>query len=302
MEETVETAASTPVETSDTGSVGAGETTVETGTTSDSPVSTTTETASREPSSEVVEVQNEPAPTFPNHDEFDWEAWDKKVDSLPEQVRGWSQRIYDDRQSWYDAELKKHDNEMASLRTIYDELIQGNADPRLATLTSERDELQAKFASLEQTHKTVSTEYEEYKAALEEQVRAEGEAIAKQFREQNPEIFESEEKKKLFLELCEEDWDLDSIPQVMELGAEAMELARKARGEGVPDGYALQLARGSKPKPAKPRPAAKLTSGSEGASPRGHFTGTGKGDAKTMDEQRNHAVAKALRLHNGGRS
>jgi hypothetical protein len=239
--------------------------------------------------------------TFPDHAAFRWDEWDKTPATLPEQVQPWAQRVYDSRQEWLDQELEKNSKEMGDLRSIYDEILSGNADPRVETMSAELEEIRGKYATLETESNKFRQEYEEYQAAINEQVRIQGEAIANQFRAAYPEIFEDTEKQTLFRLLLAEDWDLESIPKVMALGDEGRALARKARSEGTPDGYALQLAGSLRSKPAKPRPAARLTSGSDGSSPSGHFTGPGKGDAQTIDEQRDLAAAKALRLHEGGR-
>jgi hypothetical protein len=295
----------TPVEEAATEAV---ETTVETPATEAAAEESATTTAPSEAVETPVEVEGageptesaesaEPAdaPVFPDHSTFKWDDWDSKVDSLPEPIRPWAQRVYDSREAWVDQELNTRTKEMDNLRAVYEELLQGNEDPRLADTVSKYEELQKTHNELEEKYKTTAREYEEYITAVNEQVRLQGEAIANQFRESFPEIFEDEAKHALFGELLDEDWDLENIPRVMALGEEAMALARKARAEGTPDVYALQLAERVRSKPAKPRAGARLTAGSEGAAPSANRAEPGKGDARNIDELRSYAIQKAMR-------
>lgn len=249
-------------------------------------------TPAAEPSGEA----DQSSAAFPTASDFSWDSWDGTTDALPEPVRDWGKRIYDYRQGWVDTEMKTREADIQRLQEIYNGLIDGQEDPRVKEF-SERNEAQLKeIEELKQSFGATQKEYEEYKAAVQKAIDDEAKAIADNFKATHSEIFKDPEKLSLLEELLGEDWDLEAIPEVMALSDTARAVARKARVEGTPDRYALQLAASVVSKPAAPRPGATITSGATGSAPTPHRATAGSGDAKTFDELRNNAVGRALKL------
>lgn len=256
---------------------------------------------SSEAAPETSVESSQEASSFPTAENFGWSDWDGKIDGLPEKAQPWAQQIYDHRQTWVDKEMESQGVETQRLQDIYTELISGQADPRVAEGVTALEKLQTKFDELERTSGLTTTEYEEYKAAMQKAVNDEAEAIATVFKSAHPEIFDDKAKLALFGELLEEDWDLEAIPKVMALGEAAQAVARQARVAGTPDKFALQLAGSTISKPAAPRPGATITAGAAGSAPPPHLAKAGSGDARTFDEIRNNAALRALKAVRGGK-
>lgn len=250
----------------------------------------------------TFEVKETPSSAYAFVDEFGWDGWDGKIDMFPEEARPFAQRIYDHRQTWVDQELERGSAETIRLKDIYEDLLQGQEDPRVKETLEALTKLQGEHDNLVESSGLTKKEYEEYQGAVAQAVNDEAKAIADTFKTTYPEIFSDKEKRNLLGELLDEDWDLGSVPKVMALGETARAVARKARREGVPDGYALQLADTVVSKPATPRPGAKITAGADGPAPAPHGAKSGAGDAQTIEEKRKYAVSKAFRVHKGGRN
>ena len=79
---------------------------------------------------------------------------------------------------------------------------------------------------------------------------------------------------------------------------EALAVARKARSEGVPAAYAILFAEKAPPQVQnpQPRPAATITSGAVSRTTP-HVSTRGMSDAKSLDESRAMASARAIKLH-----
>ena len=91
----------------------------------------------------------------------------------------------------------------------------------------------------------------------------------------------------------------------MSLPEEALDVATAALKDGVPPKYAVQLAKKAVPPkaaPAKPRPAARITSGATSApATPNQLKHDGGHKVRTLDDMRMLAAANAVKRHSGGR-
>lgn len=200
----------------------------------------------------------EPAPvSFPSSDDFGWDEWAGDLETLPEEVRPWGVHL----DKYYQTKMDGMSSDIDQTREIYEALIGGKEDPRLA-------EFQSTIANWEQKHLDVSSRYEalekeyaDYQKIVEEAIQAESEEYAKEFADKNPELFGDDELAESFADLLEEGWILEHAAEAARLPKAVLDVARQAKKDGVPDAYAIRLAKGAKSKPATPRPGAALTSG-----------------------------------------
>ena len=109
------------------------------------------------------------------------------------------------------------------------------------------------------------------------------------------------------VELIDDGWDPEAAIQLLSMDEEFVKMAEEAKGDGVPDSYAIRLAEVSagksqveKRKKSAPRPGARITAGATGAkNPQQALRTTG--DTDTLDDRRMIAARAALRVAKGGR-
>ena len=215
-------------------------------------------TEQTDPSLTVDEEAVEEAPvSFPSHEEFGWDDWDGSNEGLPEQLRGWGAQF----DSYYQKKINAAVQDQTDTREIYEALMSGKEDPRVAKFETELGEWKEKHAALEAEFEASRQEYQEYQKTVEQAIEEEAKEYAEQFAEDNPDLFETEELVNVFGDLLEEGWILEHAAVAARLPEHIREVARQAKADGVPDSYALKLAQGAKSRPAKPRPGAEITAG-----------------------------------------
>ena len=208
--------------------------------------------ADAEPQSEA-----EAPVSFPSAEEFGWDEWDGKHDSFPEQLQPWGERIG----SYYQSKLTELNNDLDRNKEIYDALLGGQEDPRVAQFQQQVSDLESKYQAAQETIKLTAQEYKQYQEVVQQAIDAEAEEYAVAFREANPELFEDGDLKDNMIALLNEGWTVESAAVASRLPEKALSVAREAKANGVPDSYALRLAEGAKSKPEEPRPGAQITAG-----------------------------------------
>jgi hypothetical protein len=251
--------------------------------------------------------------------QFAWNSWEGKVDSLPEGYRDVASNVLD----WGSKDRESKDEEISNLRSMYSALLVGDEDPRIEQFGGEIEELKK---LLEEKDTTFSGLQEKYDALTNSSVQD----YVDRFWKEHQELASDEEKLQVFSKFLDPAneyggaWDGYIAAELMGLPDEAIQLAVEAKKEGVSDKYALKLAKAHnevqeyKGRPSKtemaekvasakaeeeakkPRPAAKLTNGATGAA-RPTVAKKTLSDAKSFDEMRTLAAARALRVHKGGR-
>jgi len=248
---------------------------------------------------EVSASSSEPELT---HESFEWDSWEGGVDTFPESVRPWAQSVSD----YYSTRYGKLENQHKNLQALYDSVLVGGEDPRIkqyetdrTSWQTEREQYEAKQQELQASWDNDKSQFDAYeKAVYQYHVDQAGKQL-EEFVNARPEILNDEVKYELFSSLLDEKWDLSSAGKLLDMPEAAVEIARKARAEGVPPAYALRFAEKQAPpqvqKP-QPRPAATITSGAVSRTTP-HVSTRGMGDAKSLEESRAMASARALKIH-----
>lgn len=234
----------------------------ETGTEAEvAPTEALSEGASEDSSLSSDAGESQPS-AFPSADDFGWDDWDGDSEALPEEVRGWADRFT----LRADERVAAATQDSATLKELYEALLEGKEDPRVEQYSQQLKELgeshetaltewKNKYGELETTHQT-------YQRNVEAAITREADQYAKWFRTQNEDIFADEQLSASFVALLEEGWEMESAAVAARLPASALQTARQAKADGVPDEYALRLTGGAE-SPTAPRPGATITSGAQ---------------------------------------
>jgi hypothetical protein len=245
------------------------------------------------------------APNFPSYDDFGWDDWAGEVSGLPEQIQPWAQKVYDQRTGWAEKQIAEGTAEANRVKEIYNTLLDGNDDPRYGELKSTHDSLQAQFDALQLSSTQEAGEYKAFRADMEKAIDAEAERYASWFERTHGHLFQEPAALAKFDKLVEAGWEVDTIPSLMSFPEEALAVATKALKDGVPPQYAVQLANKAVPAqaaPAKPRPAARITSGATSApATPNQLKHDGGHKVRTLDDMRHNAAHNALKRHTSGR-
>jgi|TARA_R110002012_G_scaffold9854_5_gene45820 hypothetical protein len=265
------------------------------------------------------EVTPAPVAAETSSPEFNWTGWDGSADSLPEDYRKVGSKVAD----WYKSANNDNEEELGTLRAMYSAMLDGEEDPRVKQYHEELQKLKTEY---EQRNTAFSELEQNYEALTQSSVNE----YVDRFWKDHPELADNEEKLETFSKFLEEQndyggaWDGYQAAKLMELPEDAIAIAVQAKKDGVSDTYALKLAQAhnqvqsleakpstedmakavalaeAKEEAKKPRPAAKLTNGATGAA-RPQVAKKSMGDAKSFDEMRSLAAARALRVHSGGK-
>lgn len=228
--------------------------------------------------------------------EFDFETWEGQVDSLPEEYRpigSYFENRYSSQIEDFNTKLSGANAELDQLRQLNDALLIGGEDPRIAQYQGEIESYKDKYSKLEE-------EYKQYQNHIDSMFENDAKKYADAFRAKNEEFFENEEKAAQLVALIEQDWDPEQAVQLLKLGEQAMEVAKKAKSDGVPDSYAIRLAETAvrRPAPAAPRPGAKITSGAT-ASSTPNQEKMSLNDSSTLDDRRLIVARRAIKQAQG---
>ena len=255
--------------------------------------------AASDPSLSDDTAPDDDAPvSFPSHDDFGWDDWDGAADKLPESVRGWADRVTSYHSTRHQSELQAQQQRLKQQHNLYETLISGREDPRVAELTAKHTEWETKHADLTAKYSALEDEKRIYEQGVQQSIELEAERYAKAFQESNTDIFNDDDLSNLFADLLEEGWDLDTAAEASRLPQSALKVARGAKVDGVPDSYALKLARGTKMRTPQPRPGAKITSGATTPSRSAERVETTDTGAMSLKDWRNHVARNAMKKTN----
>lgn len=216
----------------------------------------TTEAAETSLPAETDSEESAPV-SYPSSDDFGWDEWAGDLETLPEQVRPWGVHL----DKYYQARMEGMSSDIDQTREIYEALIGGKEDPRVAKFQSSISDWEQKHLDISGRYEALEKEYIEYQQVVQEAIDAESKEYAEEFAAKNPELFNNDELATSFADLLEEGWILEHAAEAARLPKAVLDVARQAKKDGVPDAYAIRLAKGAKSKPATPRPGAALTSG-----------------------------------------
>lgn len=233
-------------------------------------------------------------PETPDEPDFDWGAWDGKVESAPASSRAWLKHVA----AYYGEQLKAKDAEFEAAKERHlDEITKGIADPTLsreyrdlerrhreteeaaAALqkkidegTASRSEIEATLKALQEDNEKLRQEYETYQQDVDKRE-------VKRLIRNNEEFFADEGNQQKFfaiVDLFGEGRDDGQAPQISHedaidiIGNPGYDKYREQILEGLKAGmtwanfkrFSLPHIQAQKPKKKKPSKGASLTSGS----------------------------------------
>ena len=205
----------------------------------------------------IADSEEAPPVSYPSSDEFEWNQWAGDIETLPEQVRPWGVGL----DKYYQDKMNGMSSDIDQTREIYEALLGGKEDPRIGEFQKSVEGLEQKYGDISSRYEALDKEYTDYQTTVRDAIEAESQEYAQEFAEKNPELFSNDELAESFADLLEEGWILEHAAEAARLPKAVLDVARQAKKDGVPDAYALRLAKGAKSKPATPRPGAALTSG-----------------------------------------
>ena len=259
---------------------------------SDGPVSEATSPASE---ATAPSVEGEITPSL--YDSYDWDTWDGKYTSWPDEYQGWGERLH--------ATLDDEREQIQSQQELYSRLLSGAGDPRADELSSEVAQhleniksLEQKLADGETALRTEQQRYKIYQDTVASVLEKEAERHYERFVNQHKDIFTNTELNTKFDTLLADDWEPEDAVNAVRLGNTAFNLVREAVKEGTPVHRAMELAEAKQAlSEPRPRAGARLTSGSRPGS-RPHQTDQIESrKPRTFSEMRTYAIDKAFATH-----
>jgi len=231
-------------------------------------------------------------PETPWYDDFGWEEWDGDLMTFPEEHRTMAHKFH----GYYQPRVKAAEDSFNSLQTVYDAMLQGQEDPRVGTLTSERDKWRG-------DHEKLTSDFATYKERVQKQADDEARDWVTAFNARHADILKDKTSKKGILDLINQDWDPELAVQLFSQPKEVIEAATALWKQGVPQHHAVRFSlletQGSGTPPVErpaPRSSAQVTSGAEGDSKAGTPAPIDPmQSANSMDDIRNIAVKRALK-------
>ena len=244
----------------------------------------------------VASGEGTPA-SFPSADDFSWDNWAGQHDELPEHVRSWSEKFNAYYMSQQATALEQQRLADEDTKRIYEALIGGNEDPRVGEYQAKVTEWEQKHAEQSAEHKKLQETYQSYQASIQEAIDQEATEYAKWFKTEYKALFSDEKLESTFYELVDEGWDLEPAAKATRLPQQALDLARKAKADGVPDEYALRFASGGERRTQAPRPGARITAGATTPSRAPEQTQIEERSALSMKDLRGQVARIALKKH-----
>ena len=227
---------------------------------------------------------------------FAWDDWDGSVDALPEEHRELGGRFH----SHYDSRLSEKSAEYDGLRELYDAMMAGQEDPRVARLTEENQSFMERYDGLQE-------QFNNYKEQVEAAQAAEAQDWADRFEKKHADLLGQGNNREKMVEFLDAGWDADAAIQLLTMDEEFLQMAEEAKGNGVPDSYAIRLAEASagkrqveKEAKATPRPGARITAGATGAKNPQQAIREIR-DTDKLEDRRMIAARAALKAVKGGR-
>lgn len=270
------------------------------------------------PESAPMGMSSHPGQTTAEAPAFAWSSWDGASD-VPEQ----HQEAYSRLSQHFEEGYKEREGELDSLRSLYAGMLSEDEDPRIKEATG-------KYDALQKEHDTRNTEFDALQKEYDGFMESSAGDYVDRFWKDHEELSKDSEKLRVLIDLIDEKneyggrWDGYIAAELLGLPEGAQAIAFEAKKDGVSDIYALKLAKAhaqleevqSQPSPKevraaqvkaravekakRPRQGAKITNGAiTSSTPR--VAKGGMGDAHSLDDLRNLAARRALRVHGGGR-
>lgn len=261
------------------------------------------ETVEAAPADPSLSVDSEPAPApapFPSAEEFEWGGWNGGHETLPETVRPWGERFQTHYSSRVDEQVADRLKAIERSEEIYKALLDGNDDPRLGEYQGKLEEWETKYNDLNTQYETAQKDTNEYRTTVQQSIESEAKRYADWFQRTNPDLFEDQNLAAIFGGLLNEGWEMETAAEASRLPVSQIQAAREAKGNGVPDSYAIRLAAGAKSAKPGPRPGAKIIAGATTPVRSAETTAIEKRPSNLTD-LRSSIAAKAIKQHSNSK-
>jgi len=278
------------------------------------------------PSSDAGSAPEPPA-SDPWYSQFDWDGWDGDQGALtgaaPEERREELGGLLDKLNSHYTSTVSGKERQLNELMEVYTSMLDGAGDPRVQTLTSDLETARKELEELQNTHKAMAEEYKGYQAQSDED-------YVNDFWDRNKDLRNDKAALSEFAKYLDDGdyggpWNPYLAVEVMKLGEAARQVVIDAKKNGTPEQYAFKLGQAhdqihtteqslkqqqqeeqaaveakATAAASKPRPAARITAGADRATI-SRPAERSISDARSIEEMRNLAANRALRVHRGGK-
>tara|TARA_R110000824_G_scaffold61306_1_gene163141 strand:- start:200 stop:940 length:741 start_codon:yes stop_codon:yes gene_type:complete len=223
----------------------------------------------------------------------------------------------------YNSSYSGRERQLNDLMEVYNSMLDGAGDPRVETLTGELEAARKELETAQGQSQQMQEQYQGYQQQSERD-------YADQFWTSNPELKQDKAQLEEFVQYLDEGeyggpWNPYTATQVMALNASARQIAIEAKKNGTPESYALKLGQAhdqiytteqtlkqqqaeeqaavekkASVAASQPRPAARITAGADRATI-SRPAERSIGEAKNIEDMRNLAASRALRVHRGGK-
>lgn len=248
----------------------------------------------------------EEAPPTDTPPEFDFDAWDgEDYEVLPDPHKKVATKVHERWEKKHkDAEdqaleLREQLREAQENRSLYDALLAGDPDPRIAQAearaTAAERQILEQIAAFENEKK----QWGEEKTGWESWQKEQAKKYAESFRQRHPEFESNEELRKEIVRLMKAGWDDEVAADLLikhpkEVWAEAERL----RSEGVPDQHAVKFALATyekqKAEAPQPRPGAQITAGATGSGHSAPARTDSLSTARSFAQKRQIAISNSM--------
>lgn len=181
--------------------------------------------------------EEDPLPTLPSHEDFDWDVWDYSSDALPEEVRGWAGSILNRLDSRHQEALAAERDKAEQAERLWEAMANGAPDPRLAEAEAQVLEIQKKLDAQQEA-------LEAQQKYVEQVVDKQTDRYINWFAHEHSDVVQDETRFNAMADLSEKlDLEWHETLELQALGSKAVEetLERKQKGKSAKD--ALELMR-----------------------------------------------------------
>lgn len=236
-------------------------------------------------------------------DSFGWDDWDGSEDAFPEPVRPWAAKLNGHWTKQKTEAERLARAEADKIKGIYETLMEGQEDPRLAEYRTQIEEHGKSRQQLEQERDQYRTQAEAAQAQYTQYAEAQATRSAESFQKANSWIFESNELSQLGADLIESGFQAEDLPVLLRMPepllAKAKEIHKSLLSTGAKNvgSYAIKLARAEFKGP-EPSPSALKVAGANGQVPSASIP-TAPGPDLSYSDSKQLAAERALRLMKG---
>lgn len=188
------------------------------------------------PASGTAETEAKSDPWSP--DSFEWDSWDgSSYDPFPEEIRPLAEKFG----KWHSTRLESVEQDRARLQSLYDAILDGEEDPRIAELTGKYSEADKARMELEQQSKTYQSELASVIQWVSDREAERAAAEADAFQAANQWLF-TPEYQPVAVELLDAGWEPKHLPKLAKLPKSVRDSASQILAEVKNPDIALRVA------------------------------------------------------------